>query len=46
MVTIVRLHETMLEQAILDELPNTADNRYLTQVLPRLLTTLVAPSNG
>jgi AcrR family transcriptional regulator len=43
-ITIVRLYETMLEQAILDELPNTADNRYLTEVLPRLLTALVAPA--
>jgi hypothetical protein len=34
----------MLEQAILDEIPNSADNRYLTQVLPRLLTALVAPA--
>ena len=43
-VTIVRLYETMLEQAILDEIPNSADNRYLTQVLPPLLTALVAPA--
>lgn len=44
-ITIVRLYETMLERAILDELPDRADNRYVTQVLPRLLTALVAPSN-
>ncbi len=45
-ITIVRLYETMLERAILDELPDRADNRYVTQVLPRLLTALVAPSDG
>ncbi|MGW5744494.1 TetR/AcrR family transcriptional regulator [Amycolatopsis sp. NPDC003861] len=54
-VTMVRLYETMLERAILDELPSTADNRYLTEVLPRLLTALVtragdstfsSPDNG
>ncbi|WP_086840325.1 TetR/AcrR family transcriptional regulator [Amycolatopsis kentuckyensis] len=45
-ITIVRLYETMLERAILDELPDRADNRYVTQVLPRLLTALVAPSEG
>ncbi|MDX3187350.1 helix-turn-helix domain containing protein [Streptomyces sp. MN03-5084-2B] len=45
-ITIVRLYETMLERAILDELPDRADNRYLTEVLPRLLTALVAPGDG
>ncbi len=40
-VTVVRLYETMLERAILDEVPSAADNRYLTEVLPRLLTALV-----
>ncbi|MFD1048775.1 TetR/AcrR family transcriptional regulator, partial [Kibdelosporangium lantanae] len=43
-VTMVRLYETMLERAILDELPDTLDNSYLTQVLPRLLTALIAPA--
>ncbi|MGK3204312.1 TetR/AcrR family transcriptional regulator [Amycolatopsis sp. MEPSY49] len=42
-VTIVALYETMLERAILDELPDKADSRYLTDVLPRLFTALVAP---
>ncbi|MEQ0558482.1 helix-turn-helix domain-containing protein [Amycolatopsis sp. NEAU-NG30] len=42
-ITIVRLYETMLERAILDELPDRAGNRYLTDVLPRLLTALVTP---
>lgn len=45
-ITIVRLYETMLERAILGELPDRADNRYVTEVLPRLLTALVAPSDG
>jgi hypothetical protein len=39
----VRLYETMLERAILDELPGRDGNRYLTDVLPRLLTALVTP---
>ncbi|MYW97655.1 helix-turn-helix transcriptional regulator [Amycolatopsis rubida] len=39
-VTVVALYETMLERAILDELPDKADSRYLTDVLPRLLTAL------
>ncbi|EOD60584.1 TetR/AcrR family transcriptional regulator [Amycolatopsis vancoresmycina] len=43
-VTIVALYETMLERAILDELPDRADNRYLTDVLPRLFTALVTSS--
>lgn len=42
-VTIVALYETMLERAILDELPDKADSRYLTDVLPRLFTALIAP---
>ncbi|MFE0022616.1 TetR/AcrR family transcriptional regulator [Amycolatopsis sp. NPDC059021] len=42
-VTIVALYETMLERAILDELPEKADSRYLTEVLPRLFTALIAP---
>ncbi|MBE1493966.1 AcrR family transcriptional regulator [Amycolatopsis lexingtonensis] len=42
-VTIVALYETMLERAILDALPDKADSRYLTDVLPRLFTALVAP---
>ncbi|SEF24481.1 hypothetical protein SAMN05421837_102730 [Amycolatopsis pretoriensis] len=42
----MRLYETMLERAILDELPDTADSSYLTQVLPRLLTALIAPVDG
>jgi AcrR family transcriptional regulator len=42
-VTIVALYETMLERAILDELPDRADSRYLTDVLPRLFTALIAP---
>ncbi|MEV6824874.1 TetR/AcrR family transcriptional regulator [Amycolatopsis sp. NPDC051102] len=41
-VTIVALYETMLERAILDALPDKADSRYLTDVLPRLFTALVA----
>ncbi|MGW4063449.1 TetR/AcrR family transcriptional regulator [Amycolatopsis sp. NPDC004747] len=44
-VTIVALYETMLERAILDELPDRADSRYLTDVLPRLFTALVAPGD-
>lgn len=40
-VTIVALYETMLERAILDELPDRADSRYLTEVLPRLFASLV-----
>ncbi|MET8757773.1 helix-turn-helix domain-containing protein [Lentzea sp. NPDC004782] len=42
-VTIVALYETMLERAILDDLPDKADSRYLTDVLPRLFTALIAP---
>ena len=42
-VTIVTIYETMLERAILDELPDKADSRYLTDVLPRLFTALTAP---
>ncbi|WP_037367064.1 TetR/AcrR family transcriptional regulator [Amycolatopsis orientalis] len=42
-VTIVALYETMLERAILDGLPDKADSRYLTDVLPRLFTALIAP---
>ena len=42
-VTIVALYETMLERAILDELPDRADSRYVTDVLPRLFTALIAP---
>lgn len=43
-VTIVALYETMLQRAIFDALPDRADNRYLTEVLPRLFTSLVEPS--
>ena len=43
-VTIVALYETMLERAILDDHPAEADSRYLTDVLPRLFTALIAPS--
>ncbi|NBH01690.1 TetR/AcrR family transcriptional regulator [Amycolatopsis sp. SID8362] len=42
-VTIVALYETMLERAILDELPDRANSRYVTDVLPRLFTALIAP---
>ncbi|MGW5723140.1 TetR/AcrR family transcriptional regulator [Amycolatopsis sp. NPDC003865] len=42
-VTIVALYETMLQRAILDALPDRADSRYLTDVLPRLFTALVEP---
>ena len=45
-ITIVRLYETMLERAIFDELPDKADNRYLTDVLPRLFAALVAPGHS
>jgi hypothetical protein len=41
-VTIVALYETMLERAILDGIPDRADSRYLTDVLPRLFTAMVA----
>jgi AcrR family transcriptional regulator len=43
-VTIIALYETMLERALLDELPSTADSRYLTEVLPRLFAALVTPN--
>ncbi|MFJ7218861.1 TetR/AcrR family transcriptional regulator [Amycolatopsis sp. NPDC098790] len=43
-VTIVALYETMLQRAILDALPDRADSRYLTDVLPRLFTALVEPA--
>ncbi|WP_372669225.1 TetR family transcriptional regulator [Amycolatopsis kentuckyensis] len=43
-VTIVALYETMLQRAIFDALPDRADSRYLTEVLPRLFTALVEPS--
>lgn len=43
-VTIVSLYETMLERTILDGL-STVDNRYMLDVLPRLLAALVAPSD-
>ncbi|MGW4214876.1 TetR/AcrR family transcriptional regulator [Lentzea sp. NPDC004789] len=43
-VTIIALYETMLERALLDELPSTADSRYLTEVLPRLFAALVTVS--
>ncbi|GAB3163301.1 TetR/AcrR family transcriptional regulator [Amycolatopsis stemonae] len=42
-ITIVRLYETMLEQAILDEVPDRVDRSYLTDVLPRLFAALIAP---
>lgn len=42
-ITIVRLYEIMLEQAILDEVPDRADSSYLTDVLPRLFAALIAP---
>jgi hypothetical protein len=43
-VTIVALYETMLERALLDGLPAVADSRYVTDVLPRLLSALIAPA--
>lgn len=44
-LTVVKLYETMLDNAILDELPDTADSRYVTDVLPRLFAALLVPSN-
>jgi AcrR family transcriptional regulator len=43
-VTIVALYETMLERAILDGLSTVAESRYVTDVLPRLLTSLITRS--
>jgi AcrR family transcriptional regulator len=43
-ITIIAMYETMLERAILDELPHTADSRYLTEVLPRLFAALISPT--
>ncbi|WP_020673149.1 TetR/AcrR family transcriptional regulator [Amycolatopsis nigrescens] len=45
-ITIVKLYETLLERAILDELPSAADSHYLTEVLPLLLAALVVPDHG
>lgn len=45
-ITIVTLYETMLERALLDELPTTADNRYVLDVLPRLLSALITPRDS
>jgi len=45
-ITLVRLYETMLERAILDELPDRTGNHYVTEVLPRLLTALLEPREG
>ncbi|MEU0533272.1 TetR/AcrR family transcriptional regulator [Amycolatopsis tolypomycina] len=42
-ITLIALYETMLERAILDELTDTADSPYLTEVLPRLFAALTAP---
>ncbi|MEU5263089.1 helix-turn-helix domain-containing protein [Amycolatopsis sp. NPDC021455] len=42
-VTLIALYETMLERAILDELKDTADSPYLTDVLPRLFAALIVP---
>lgn len=43
-VTIVALYETMLERAILDGLSTVADSRYVLDVLPRLLASLITRS--
>jgi AcrR family transcriptional regulator len=43
-VTLIALYETMLERAILDELEDTADSPYLTDVLPRLFAALIVPA--
>ncbi|MFD2470316.1 TetR/AcrR family transcriptional regulator [Amycolatopsis silviterrae] len=39
-VTVVALYTAMLERSLLDDVPAEADSRYLTDVLPRLLTAL------
>ncbi|NUT95974.1 MAG: helix-turn-helix transcriptional regulator [Saccharothrix sp.] len=44
-VTIIALYETMLERALLDQTPDRADDRYLTDVLPRLFAALIAPKD-
>ncbi|MBB4688402.1 TetR/AcrR family transcriptional regulator [Amycolatopsis jiangsuensis] len=41
-VTIVALYETTLERAILDDRPGHVDTSYLTEVLPRLFTSMIA----
>jgi AcrR family transcriptional regulator len=43
-VTIVALYETMLERAILDGQSTVAGSRYVTDVLPRLLSSLITRS--
>jgi AcrR family transcriptional regulator len=45
-ITVIALYETMLQRALLNESPSTADNSFLTEVLPRVLAALVAPKTG
>lgn len=45
-VTIVALYETMLERAILDGLSTVADSRYVLDVLPQLLSSLITRSTS
>ncbi|MEJ2855506.1 MULTISPECIES: TetR/AcrR family transcriptional regulator [unclassified Saccharothrix] len=42
-LTIITLYETMLERALLDQTPAEADDRYITEVLPRLFAALITP---
>ncbi|MCP2242664.1 TetR/AcrR family transcriptional regulator [Lentzea aerocolonigenes] len=45
-ITVIALYETVLERALLNESPSTADNSFLTEVLPRVLAALVTPKTG
>ncbi|GGU43736.1 TetR/AcrR family transcriptional regulator [Lentzea flava] len=45
-ITIITLYETMLQRALLNETPSTADNSFLTEVLPRVLAALVTLKTG
>jgi AcrR family transcriptional regulator len=42
-ITIVSLYETMLERTLLDGQSTVAESRYVLDVLPRLLASLITP---
>jgi len=45
-ITVIALYETMLQRALLNESLSSADNSFVSEVLPRVLAALVTPKTG